>query len=162
MFKFGTKNTLLRHFWARIFKVFSKVFSRIFKNLESFAKETILSKFVTKNALFKYFLGKYFLQILSYLKSPSNLSICKISQKNPKMPYFIFGYFWARIPKTYCDIWNQHLRICLNAKFCEKMKMPKFGSKYALFGYFWTRILKNYCDIWKQHPQISQKWVFNR
>ena len=38
---------------------------------------------------------------------------------------------------------NKHPRICVNAKFREKAKMPKFGTKNALFGYFWPRILQN-------------------
>ena len=72
----------------------------------------------------------------------------KISQKQkqkqkylnlgPKMPYMgIFGLFFS---KNYCHIWNQHLWICLNAEFREKMKMSKFGTKNALFRYFWARI----------------------
>ena len=44
----------------------------------------------------------------------------------------LLGYFWARILKSYCHIWNQHPRICLIAKICEKTKMPKFGTKGAL------------------------------
>ena len=42
-------------------------------------------------------------KLLSYLKSaPSNVSICKISQKKQKMPKCgtksaLFGYFWSRI-----------------------------------------------------------------
>ena len=84
----------------------------------------------------------------------------------------LFGYFWARILKNYCHIWDQHpqicqkwvfnsyskfqcLRISVIAKFCEETKMPKFGTKNALFGYFWARTLKkNYCKIWHQHLQI--------
>ena len=30
----------------------------------------------------------------------------------------------------------QHTRICLIAKFREKMKMPNVGTKNTLFGYF--------------------------
>ena len=106
---------------------------------------------------------------MSYLKSaPSNLSICKIWQKT-KMPKFgtknaLFGYFWARILKNYCHIWNQHLRISVIAKFCEETKMPKFGTKNDLLGIFdqecviWVflgkNVLKDYCHIWNQHPQI--------
>ena len=32
-------------------------------------------------------------------------------------------------------------------KYCEIMKMPKFGTKNALFAYFLARISKNYCHI---------------
>ena len=41
----------------------------------------------------------------------------------------LFGYFWAGILENYRHILNQHLRICLNQKFCEETKMPKFGTK---------------------------------
>ena len=98
------------------------------------------------------FLGYNFKKLLSYLKSAtSNLSNCKISRKKqnclnlgPKMPYWVFlikialfGCFRARIfLKNYCHIWNQHPQICIFAKFCEKTKMPKFGTKNALFGFF--------------------------
>ena len=59
----------------------------------------------------------------------------------------LFGYVRDRISKNHCPICNQHPRICLMAKFREKMKMAKFGTKNALFGYFWARISKNYCRI---------------
>ena len=69
------------------------------------------------------------------------------------MPYL--GIFGPEFYKNYCHIWNQHLRICQVAKFCEIMKMPKFGTKNALFGYFWARsFTKNYCHIWNQHREI--------
>ena len=41
--------------------------------------------------------------------------------------------FWA---KKYFDIWNQHRQICQTAKFREKLKMSKFGTKNALFEVF--------------------------
>ena len=47
---------------------------------------------------------------------------------------------------NYCHILNQDTGICLIAKFCGKIKMPKFGTKNA-FGYFWARISKKYCHI---------------
>ena len=34
-------------------------------------------------------------------------------------------------------------RILQNAKLHAKLKILKFGTKYALFGYFWAEILKN-------------------
>ena len=48
----------------------------------------------------------------------------------------LFGYFGARILKSYWNIWNQHPRISQIAKFYEKMKIPKFGNKNVLFGIF--------------------------
>ena len=76
----------------------------------------------------------------------------------PNMPYL--GIFCAGILNKYYHIWNQHPRICLIAKICEKMKMTKFGTKNALFGYFWVRILKNYCRNWNQHLRICQTVKF--
>ena len=73
----------------------------------------------------------------------------------------LFRYFWARIFKTYCHIWNRHPKICLFTKFCEKTKMPKFEDKNAWLSYFWARISKSFCHIWNEHPQIFQKCVFN-
>ena len=66
-----------------------------------------MPKFGIKNTLFTYFYwARNFKTLLSYLKSaPSNLSNCKIPQKNTKTPKFgtknaLFGYFWARISKS--------------------------------------------------------------
>ena len=42
--------------------------------------------------------------------------------------------------KNYCHTWNQHPWIYLIARYCEIMKMPKFGTKNVLFGYFWPKI----------------------
>ena len=66
---------------------------------------------------------------------------------------YLYYQFWTKESLS-CHIWNQNPWICLIAKYCEIMKMPKFGTKSALFGYFWARILKNYCHIWNQHLRI--------
>ena len=73
-----------------------------------------------------------------------------------------FGYFWTGSWKLNCHIWNQHPRIFLIAKLCEKTKMPKFGTRNALFGYFWsnmpflgyfwTRILKKLLSYLQSAP----------
>ena len=56
----------------------------------------------------------------------------------------LVGYFWATILKNYCDIWNKQSQICLVAKFCEKTKMAKFGSKNAPYlGIFILKLKKN-------------------
>ena len=68
----------------------------------------------------------------------------------------LLRYFWAWISKNYCHIWNQRPRICIIAKFREKMKIPKFGTKNVLFAYFWAGIWKQYCHIWNQLPQVCQ------
>ena len=127
-----------------------------------------MSKFGTKNALFWYFWARILKKLLPYLKSvPSNLSHCKILQKNPKIFKFetknaLFWYFWARILKTYCHIWNQCPRICLIAKYRKKTKMPKFGAKNALFGYFWARIWKKLLSYLKLAPSNLSKWKISQ
>ena len=55
--------------------------------------------------------GSHFEKPLSYLKSALS-----------KLPYY--------------KVWNFVHCIRQIAKFCEKIKMPKFGIKSALFGYF--------------------------
>ena len=51
----------------------------------------------------------------------------------------LFVYFLGGIWKQICHILKQHPWICLTAKFCEIMKMAKFGTKNDLFGYLWTK-----------------------
>ena len=115
-----------------------------------------MAKFETKNTLFWYLWARIFKKLFPYLKSvPSNLSICKISQKKKqsclnlglKMPYLgIFGLVFLKILSNLksvpfnlstCKILPEKQK-CLNLK----PKMPYFS-----LGYFWARILKNYCDI---------------
>ena len=87
--------------------------------------------------------------ILSYLKSaPWILYNCKIWRKR-KISKFgtkntLFGYFWPKLTYLgifgkqfqiyYCHIWNQHTQIYLIPKFCEKTKIPKFGTKMPDLG----------------------------
>ena len=92
--------------------------------------------------------------LLSYLKSASsNLSCCKDWSKNKTLKFGTknasFGYFWTRSWKWYGHIWNQHPQVCLNAKFSEETKTPKFGIKNALFWCFGATI-SQYCHIWNQ------------
>ena len=134
---------------------------QIFANTKFRPKIKIL-KFGTNIALIEYF-GIEF-QKTNIVFEISTLKFvyakfCKSLQNFAKMSKFgtknaLFGYFWAGIWKQNCHIWNQHLWICLIAKFREIMKMPKFETKNALFGYFWVRIFKNYCHILNQHPWI--------
>ena len=48
---------------------------------------------------------------------------------------------------TFVMFVNERRRICVTAKFCERVKMTKFGTKNTLFEYFWAGNLKNYCHI---------------
>ena len=64
------------------------------------------------------------------------------------------AYFWARIFKIYCRIWNKHPRSSVTARFFQEIKLPKFGTKNALFGYFWAWNWKQDYHIWNQHPRI--------
>ena len=73
-------------------------------------------KFWTKNVAFGYF--KHIL-MLRFAKA---IFIYHIN---------IVEFIKVQILKSYCHIWNQHPRICLNANFYFK-----FGTKVAAFGYF--------------------------
>ena len=66
------------------------------------------------------------------------------------MPYF--GIFGLEFSKNYCHIRNQHPQIRIIAKFCEIMKMAKFGAKNALLRYFWARVFKKLLSYWKSLP----------
>ena len=171
------KNPLFGYFWTRTLKNYCHIWNQYpgICLIAKFCEEIKKAKFGTKRCLIWVFLTKFALignfwervlaKLLSYLKSASsNFSKSNISWK--KIPKFgtknaWFGYFWAGLLENYCHIWNQELRICLIAKFCEEAKKPKLGAKNALFGYFWARNLGGYCHIWNQHRQIFQKWVFN-
>ena len=49
----------------------------------------------------------------------------------------LFGYFWVGTRKSYCtvDFLHQHPHI-FHTKFCQKIKVLKFGTKFVLIGYF--------------------------
>ena len=56
-------------------------------------------------------------------KGKKNYAKQKTSNLGPKC--LIFS---ALSLKNYCRIWNQHRRICQNAKFHAKLKTPNFGT----------------------------------
>ena len=111
--------------------------------LQSLVQKEKSLNFGPKNALFWNFWAGIWKK--SYLKSaPSNLSNCKFREER-KIPKYgtknvWFGYFWARILESYCQVLNQHLRICLIAKFCKETKMLTFRTKNALFQYFLPKL----------------------
>ena len=82
------------------------------------------------------------LELVLYGKFREKMKMPKFGTKNA-----LFGYFWVRILKNYCHIWNQHPQICLFPKFRGKTNILKFETKNAWFGYFWTGIWKQYCHI---------------
>ena len=103
--------------------------------------------------------GLEFQKLLSYLKSaPLNFPSCKILWKKqkflnlgPKISYL--GVLWLELKEKTIVIFEiSTLGFFLIVKYCELIKMPKFGTKSALYGYFDARILNNYCHIWNQHP----------
>ena len=169
-----TKNAWFGYFWAGILENCFHIRNQHLRIsvVSKFCEETKVPKFGTKNALLGIFdqecliwvfLGNNYKGNCSHIwnQHPRFCLIVKFCEKT-KIPKFgtknvLFGYFWARILKNYCQIWNQHYQICQTVRFCEKTKMAIFGTKNALFGYFWARILKKYCHIWNQHPQICQK-----
>ena len=126
--KFGTKSALFGYFLARILKNYCRIWNQHLRIsvIAKFCEETKMPKFGTKNDLLGIF----------------------------DQECVIWVFLGKNVLKNYCHIWNQHPQICLFAKFHEKTKMPKFGTKNAWFMYFWAGIWKQYCHIWNQHPQI--------
>ena len=78
----------------------------------------------------------------------------KFGNKNPLFKNALFGYFWARILKNYCQVCNQHFRICLIAKFCEETKMQNLGPKMPYLVVFGLEFQKKLLSYWNPHPQI--------
>ena len=67
-----------------------------------------------------------------------------------KIPYWVFltknALFWYFKPKlktNYSHNWNQHPQICEIAIFCEKTKIPSFGTNIALLNIFHQQ-----CFVW--------------
>ena len=80
--QFGTKNGLFGYFWARISKHYCHIWNQHPQTC-LIAKLPKLPKFGPKNTLFWYFSARILKKLLSYFKSSSsNLSNCKIFQKN--------------------------------------------------------------------------------
>ena len=61
------------------------------------------------------------------------------------------GIFGLELKKN-CRIWNQHSRINVIAKFCNKERRNKIWGQNL--GIFALEFLKNYCNIWNQRYQI--------
>ena len=156
MSKFGTKNAWFAYFWGAIWKYYCHIWNlhpriclvakfgaktKIVK--KNFVKTTKMLKFGTKNVLLGYFWLEFENNILIFERNTPDLSNCKISwRKNTKMFKFSpkivcwFAYFCVGIWKCCRHIWNLCPRICLAAKFGEKIKIFRFGTKKAWFGYF--------------------------
>ena len=141
--KFGIKNVFFgcfgKQFWKTI--VIIKISALKFAVLQNLEQKRKILKIGTKNARFPYFgtgTSKYYCHMWKFsscCKVWWKIKILKFGSKNAG-----FGYFWTGSWKLNCHIWNQHPRICLILKLCEKTKMPKFGTRNALFGYFWPNM----------------------
>ena len=135
-----TQNAFFSYFWGRILKKSSHIWNSILKLfiLKNFAKKK-MPKFGTKNTLFGYFWVKIFQGCCRiWNKHPDTCQIPKFYKNclklGPKIPYLVI--FGQELFFFFCHIWHQHPQFFLNAKFCEKTKMPKFGTKDALLGVF--------------------------
>ena len=83
-----------------------------------------------------------FVQLQSFVKKQKHLSL------GPKMPHLgIFGLEFENSIVIF-----KITRVCLAAKFRERMKIPTFGTRNALFGYFWSRIFKKLLLYLKSAP----------
>ena len=88
-------------------------------------------------------------KLLRFLKSiPLNFSIAKFHAKAKILKFrtkiALFGYILARIWKSHCHIWKQHLWIFLKAKLCAKNnKSLNLGPIMSYFGVFWLEFDNN-------------------
>ena len=112
-----------------------------FIKMQSFVENWKFLNLHQKDTLW-IFLGWNLKKLMSYFKSaPSSLSkYQKLSKttttitattKN-KTRNVLLGSFKLKIGKTYCDIWNQHPRICRNAKNCAKQRKSNLGPKCVI------------------------------
>ena len=114
--------------------------------IANFCAKIKILKFGTKNALFGCFSEHFWKTIVLFvIRAHSNLSYSKVWCRNTlnlgaKMSVWVF-FDWNY--KTYCHIWNQHLKTCLTAKIRGKTKMPKFGTKIPYLGIFDLEIESN-------------------
>ena len=133
--------------------------------IAKFCARIRILKFGTKNALFECF-GQQFRKIIvifavSVLEFASlqslmqKIKILKLGTKSVRFPPFRAG-IW----KSYCHIWMQPPRICLDVMFGAKIKIFKLEPTTPDLE-FWTGIWKWYCYIWNQHPRICLFAKFN-
>ena len=57
-------------------------------------------------------------------------------------------------------MWNQHPRICQNAKNCAKQRKNQIWDQDCLIWVFRAINLKKYCHVWYQHPRICKNAKF--
>ena len=123
---FGTKNTLFRHFITGILKYYCHIWNQHPRIclIAKFWGKTKMPKFWIKNA----FLGIFGLEFqktivifeistLEFVRFQNFVKKWKCLNLGKKMPkfgtkYALFGYFWIRILKNYCHIWNHHPQVC--------------------------------------------------
>ena len=100
-------------------------------SLQTFFKKIKSSKLGTKTPLFGIFRLKFKKVIVIY--EISTLKFVKLRKFVKKQRFLNLWsemiYFGAEIWEQYSNIWSQNPRICLVKKFCEKVKMPKFGTE---------------------------------
>ena len=131
MVKIGIKNALFGYFCARFLKNYCHIWNQTpqINQIAKFHKKMKIAKFGTKYVLLSIF----------------------------DQECLIWLFYGQNFLKNFCHIWNQHLHICIFAKFCEKTKMSKFGSKNVFKGYFWTRILKTLLSYLESEPSDLSK-----
>ena len=120
-------------------------------------------KFCAKIRSLKFGPKKPFLSILdwnlkklmSYLKStPSSLNNDNSNNKTWNQKCFIW-VFWPVDLKNCCYIWNQHPRICQNAKFGAKIEIQNKTKKVTLMQSWKSANI--FVLIWKYVEDLTLK-----
>ena len=129
--KYRTKIALFGNFRAGIWKIYFHICYQQPASILLKCKVSCKTKnfeFETKNILLLgYFYTRIWktivifeISIFKFVKMQSFM----LEKRNFKFETKIVlsGNFWTGIWKNYCRIWNQHARICQNAKFYVKQK----------------------------------------
>ena len=131
--EFGTKTCLI---WVMFFPELHKIIVIYETSTFRFIKmQTLMLKETINSETKLPYLGIFGLEIWkNYCHTLRNFSIPKYLCNTKKIlsfgpQYVLFGYCFARYRRNYCHIWNQHLRICENAKLCVEEAKLNLGLK---------------------------------
>ena len=141
------KNVLIGCFWARVLKILVLNQHPQICLIAKFWEKTRIPNFGTKSSWFRYFWAAIWKQYCDiWNQHPRICLIAKFSSKL-KMPKFgskkcliwvfltdngLFVDFLARILKKLFS--NDFYFHFFHYKFCERRKIPEFGTQGALFG----------------------------
>ena len=136
--KLGSKNILIRYFWAAILKKnYSQIFNQHSRICETF-KISSKTKKISLGPKMLY-LGFWAGMLSNWQSTPSNLSNSKFLAKTRILKFgtkkCLIWMFGVAVLKNNCHIWNQHPRIL--QRFVQKNKNPYIWDDKRQICVFW-------------------------